>query len=50
MFYWYSKDSAFIAFERDAKTLNYVRERGTISVKNGIEKGKELDLGVEPPP
>ena len=26
-----------------------VYERGTFFVKNGIQKGKGLDLGVEPP-
>ena len=55
------KDSSFTAVTRDPKfstryvkgipffSRRYMKGLGTFSVKNGILKGKGLDLGTEPP-
>ena len=45
----YLNDSAFTAVKRDTILQQKVYERGTLFVKNGIKKGKGLDLGAEPP-
>ena len=61
LFYLYSKDSAFTAVKgiqsyKQGMWEGYHfsiegiwKEPSTFSVKNGIQKGKGLDLGVEPP-
>ena len=38
-----------LACERGSICLWKVHERGPLSVKNGIYKGKQLDFGAEPP-